>query len=667
MSGERLRSGSLPALRPDVAARWHPELNGDLRPEDVTPGSQRRAYWTCPASQKHVWDAIIAARVKSPTPNGCPFCSGRRVLPEDSFAALNPDLAATLHPDLNKDLRPDAVAPQSNRPAWWVCPENPRHVWSAPIAARRNGSGCPFCRGLKVLPEESLAALRPDAAADWHPTMNEDLRPDAVSPQSNREVWWRCAAGPGHVWRAAVYDRVRSTRNGCPFCAGKIVLPETSLAAMHPDVAARWHPTKYGGLRPEAVRPRPHKVAWWVCPKNSQHEWPAAVANMVASATAGCPFCRGLKVLPEESLAGRFPGIAAQWHPTKNTPLQPTDVSSGSSKKVWWSCPIDPKHVWDAEVSARTGKNKTGCPDCRFQSSRNELRVLAEFSRLFPGTEHRRLVDGHEADVFVPEYGLAVEYDGQFFLGGEDGIRRDRRKRLDLERNGLLLFRLRERPLALLSERDIPVSGRPLAFSEMARLLARVSEEVPLRGDHRQALSRYLEDGVFVAEPEYLGHVDRLPKPATGRSLAEKVPEIAAEWHPTRNGSLTPEGTFYASNSKVWWRCAAGPSHEWEAPPAQRTTGRRTGCPKCGAVQNVAGRRAWLAGERQKWAAYAKEVVAPIFARMSGEGATQKEIAAELNRLGIPTQRNKPWTLARVQAVSRQVEGIFGVELPLST
>jgi hypothetical protein len=53
-------------------------------------------------------------------------------------------------------------------------------------------------------------------------------------------------------------------------------------------------------------------VAWWVCPKNSQHEWPAAVANMVASATAGCPFCRGLKVLPEESLAGRFPGIAAQ-------------------------------------------------------------------------------------------------------------------------------------------------------------------------------------------------------------------------------------------------------------------------------------------------------------------------------------------------------------------
>ncbi|MFD6911756.1 zinc-ribbon domain-containing protein [Streptomyces virginiae] len=44
-------------------------------------------------------------------------------------------------------------------------------------------------------------------------------------------------------------------------------------------------------------------------------------------------------------------------------------------------------------------------------------------------------------------------------------------------------------------------------------------------------------------------------------SLADAFPTVAATWHPTRNGSLTPDrvGT---GGPMMWWLCLAG--HEWE-------------------------------------------------------------------------------------------------------
>ncbi|MDP6049225.1 MAG: zinc-ribbon domain-containing protein [Candidatus Bathyarchaeota archaeon] len=52
-------------------------------------------------------------------------------------------------------------------------------------------------------------------------------------------------------------------------------------------------------------------------------------------------------------------------------------------------------------------------------------------------------------------------------------------------------------------------------------------------------------------------------------------PGLAKEWHPTRNGNLTPEQVTPRNNRKVWWRCSRG--HEWDAKIQSRTRG--TGCP----------------------------------------------------------------------------------------
>ena len=69
-------------------------------------------------------------------------------------------------------------------------------------------------------------------------------------------------------------------------------------------------------------------------------------------------------------------------------------------------------------------------------------------------------------------------------------------------------------------------------------------------------------------------------KPPLGKSLAEVNPELAKEWHPTKNGELTPFDVSPGSSSnKVWWKCPKGDDHEWEANVGNRTLG--TSCPIC--------------------------------------------------------------------------------------
>lgn len=54
-------------------------------------------------------------------------------------------------------------------------------------------------------------------------------------------------------------------------------------------------------------------------------------------------------------------------------------------------------------------------------------------------------------------------------------------------------------------------------------------------------------------------------------------PQLAKEWHPTKNGDLLPSNFLTGSKKRVWWLCQNG--HEWEAVINKRNKGNN--CPKC--------------------------------------------------------------------------------------
>jgi len=58
--------------------------------------------------------------------------------------------------------------------------------------------------------------------------------------------------------------------------------------------------------------------------------------------------------------------------------------------------------------------------------------------------------------------------------------------------------------------------------------------------------------------------------------LATLNPELAKEWHPTKNGNLTPYDVTCGCNMRVWWKCFK--NHEWIANINSRNKRR---CPYC--------------------------------------------------------------------------------------
>lgn len=60
--------------------------------------------------------------------------------------------------------------------------------------------------------------------------------------------------------------------------------------------------------------------------------------------------------------------------------------------------------------------------------------------------------------------------------------------------------------------------------------------------------------------------------------LGTTCPTVAAEWHPTKNGSLTPQDVMRGSHAKVWLGAKCG--HPWDATIKNRTL-RNSNCPIC--------------------------------------------------------------------------------------
>ena len=337
----------------DLLSQWDTARNAPLTPDDVTFGSHKRVWWTCQSG--HSWQAMVYTRSEG---TGCPYCTGRKASPEqNSLAKQFPTLAAEWDVEKNAPLTPQDVTTGSHKLIWWRCPKG--HSYRSAVKTRVQGSGCPYCAGKNVLPEEtSLAAEYSALAKEWDAEKNAPLAPNQVLSGTRRKVWWRCSKG--HSWRAAVFSRT-VLGTGCPICTGRQALVgENDLATLYPNIAAQWDETKNGVLRPDAVTPGSNRRVWWKCEKG--HSYRAVIAQRVQRGD-GCPYCANRKVLPGfNDLATVQPLIAKQWHETLNGALTPEMVTAGSHKKVWWQCSYG--HVWKAAIYSRTGRQQSGCPVC---------------------------------------------------------------------------------------------------------------------------------------------------------------------------------------------------------------------------------------------------------------------------------------------------------------
>ena len=217
----------------------------------------------------------------------CPYCYGG-VLKKgiNDVATINPEIASEWHPTKNGTLKPEDVSHSSNKKVWWKgkC----GHEWITSVGNRvDNKTGCPFCTGQKLLSGyNDLQTRFPDIATEWHPTKNVNITPDIVYCGSQERYWWRCKLG--HEWNVSVSGRT-SSNSGCPYCAGRLLAGFNDLQTLHPEIAAEWHPTKNGNLRPTDFKPKSSEIVWWLC--RNGHEWKMSIIHRVNTRSI-CPICK---------------------------------------------------------------------------------------------------------------------------------------------------------------------------------------------------------------------------------------------------------------------------------------------------------------------------------------------------------------------------------------
>ena len=495
-----------------------------------------------------------------------------------------PEISNEFNFEKNKPITPSDITVGSKKKIWWIC-ENGHEYHASPntrLGRRSKGiiGGCPYCSGRFASPENSLLTCYPDIARELDEEKS-GIKVTELTQSSGKNVWWKCSEG--HSYQSRVANRTK-LGTGCKYCgtannSPRAVSREYNLAVNHPDIATEWHSTKNGDLTPDSVTSGSKKVVWWSCKKGC--EWQAQINGRTNG--RGCPYCSGNKVGFGNDLKSLFPEIAFEWDYEKNQPKRPEEFTQGSTKKVWWKC--SKGHSWDAVIHSRTG-NGRGCPQCTNQSSRAEIRLLTELRYFFPSSQSRIKFEGREADIFLEELNLVIEYDGAHWHKGKES--KDKEKSEFFELLGKRVIRVRERPLSSITSNCIEVSDdiftnknevdRVLSF-----ILSNFSSAIP--SEKLVSIRHYLNSSDFQNDTEYKKYLSYFPSPFPEHSLQELFPEVAREWHPTKNTPLTPRHFTSKTNSVVWWICNNG--HEWEAPIASRTPSKknknrqRHGCPYC--------------------------------------------------------------------------------------
>jgi predicted metal-binding protein len=451
---------------------------------------------------------------------------------------------------------------------------------------------------------ESLADQFPDVSTQWHPTKNGKLLPSDLTPDSSILVWWICPVVAGHEWRAPPKKRTaKRAPRGCPKCVlvrrgikHSTPKPGESLQDKFPEIAAEWHPTENGSLKPTDVRWGSSKVASWRCPRKPHHEWRTPVNTRTNNRVRairkgkpghGCPFCAGRKVHIRDSLGTVRPDLAKEWHSSKNKKLTPFAVAPNSHKKVFWQCPRFPEHVYPAIIKNRSRRGDT-CPLCSSQTSAPEIRLFCELRHLFPEARWRHRIGGIEIDIFIEKLSLGFEYDGVFYHRHRHAA--DANKNLQLSANGISLIRLRELGLSAVAPADVlRTTTGELTKAEVDGVI----EAIRRFGKAEQRLhplAAYLARPTFADDRAYRRYLAYLPNPVPEKSLSHTHPQIAKEFDLTANFPLTPSNFTSHSNRSVFWRCMTC-GHPWKTSVANRVGTRKklpTGCPPCALARNGA-------------------------------------------------------------------------------
>ena len=576
-SGQRVATGinDLQSRYPEVASEWLQNKNGNVTPTTITWGSNKKFWWKC-SKCGHEWQARVSDRTRGH--NGCPACVNKVFVKGfNDLETKFPNIAKEWHPTKNENLHACDVKYGSHKKAWWLCPEG--HEYQQAVVQRTSrGQGCPICSSHKVLSEvNDLNTTHPEIAKEWHPTKNGKLKPSDVIAGSQRKVWWLCSKG--HSFLQSLIKRTKRNYN-CPYCSGEKVLKDfNDFATKYPKIAKEWHPTKNGNLKPSDVTFGSGKRVWWKCPVG--HEYQASVHDRGTGGT-NCPICNASRLtsfgeqsifyyikkyfsdalnrynelfdtamefdvyIPSKKIAVEYDG--AYWHQT--------DDEHEREVRKYQFCRKN--NIFLYRVKEENKQKWSNVADKIYYVPKKIKKDVISLEQVI-----RAIIAEIDASIVSDINILRDKNEIQEYLNEIDNsladMRPDVAAKWNYGKNGNLtpnMFSVSSNEIVWWKCPDCGKEWKSSINSMTAKGRYGCPECSRIRKGKAFTKLRVKQRG----------------------SLAENMPELAKEWHPTKNGELTPYDVTIGRFKPVWWKCQKC-GYEWQASPNLRKRG--IGCPCC--------------------------------------------------------------------------------------
>lgn len=371
---------------------------------------------------------------------------------------------------------------------------------------------------MKAKGKQSLSHAYPELAKEWHPTKNHRLKPINISSDNNQKVWWRCSNG--HDWEGRVYARVMGLQ--CPTCQQEAKKPQQSETS----------------ILPQPTQPSDELV------------------NLMAQPSTN--------ILPEQ-----FPQLHEEWLQEKNEGKPLNEFSIRSNFKAWWKCSTC-ENEWQTLIKLRA--SGSGCPKCSQRQKyvkvgENDLATLhPETVPYWHPTKNAKLTPAHFIATSQLDVWWAKPCGHEYKRSITEEV---------TEQNCLVCesFAMKHPDLVkewnYRSNKGLDPYTLPMSHHKKVGWRCQKGHEFQATIKHRLAhptcpICQEIQTGKLDANHVY-------------PNLQSEFPLLAAQWHPTKNGELTPTTVRPSSNRKVWWRCEHG--HEWEESAAYRQ--RSPKCPFC--------------------------------------------------------------------------------------
>ena len=272
-----------------------------------------------------------------------------------------------------------------------------------------------------------------------------------------------------------------------------------------------------------------------------------------------------LYILEHEKLMSEW-----DWEENNKLGLFPNKITQGSGKKVHWKC--NNEHQWSAIVSSRVRGNN--CPYCSGQviTISTETSLANKFPDIAKEWDYKKNYPLLPEDIYCWSTKIF------FWICPKCGqsFPQSVRNRTKLNTKCTLCSKSPK-----VSEKHNLAVKRPDLAKEWDYV-----KNSPTRPEDITPQTNYSywwicpKGHSFSATPNnrYRGKSQCTDCYLEENNLAAKNPELAKQWHPTKNMPLTSDKVTFGSNELVCWLCPVC-NHEWQAKINNRNNGR--GCPKC--------------------------------------------------------------------------------------